>query len=314
MTGCAIIIPAFNAAAYVAEAIESALRQTAPASSVVVVDDGSTDATPEIAARFGAAVALLRQPNRGVSGARNFGASQVRAEWLLFLDADDRLLPIALEKMLECAARGSFGVIYGQTIHFDERTGQRRVHGLGGCEGAPPAAAAASFWKSPITTPGAALVRAEVFREIGGFNPLVNSLADRDFWMKAGVANEFGFLPEPVIEKRGHGENMSGNLDRALYQTAFVQFGFLDWCRERGVDPKFLRVSPQAIIDNVVNKALEGRRLGAIAQISELADERGVETTLLREARSYLSMPPPSALWRLRVRSGVRRLTRLFSS
>ncbi|HEY2342722.1 MAG TPA: glycosyltransferase family 2 protein, partial [Chthoniobacteraceae bacterium] len=300
MTGCAIIIPAFNAAAYLAEAIESTLRQTAPASSITVVDDGSTDATPEICTRFGDAVTLLRQPNQGVSVARNFGASQVRAEWLLFLDADDRLLPVALEKMLARAAQGSFGVLYGQSIHFDESTGKRWTHGVGGCEGTPPAAAVASFWKSPVTTPGGALVRAEVFREIGGFNPLVNSLADRDLWMKAGVAHSFGFIPEPVIEKRAHGENMSSNLDRALYQTAFVQFGFLDWCRERGVDPKFLRVSPQAIIDNVVNKALEGRRLGAIAQISELAGQRGVETTLLRQARGYLSMAPSAAQFRLR--------------
>lgn len=88
-----VIIPAFNAAATLARAIDSVRAQTWPAHEIIVVDDGSTDATAEVAARFGEAVRLIRQPNRGVSVARNAGAAAARGDWLAFLDADDWYAP-----------------------------------------------------------------------------------------------------------------------------------------------------------------------------------------------------------------------------
>jgi glycosyltransferase involved in cell wall biosynthesis len=84
-----VIIPAFNAAATLARAIESVRLQSWPAHEIIVVDDGSTDATADIARQFGAAVRLIQQTNRGVSVARNAGASAATGDWLAFLDADD---------------------------------------------------------------------------------------------------------------------------------------------------------------------------------------------------------------------------------
>ncbi len=312
---CAIVIPAYNAAAYIAEAIQSALAQSTRASAIVVVDDGSTDDTCRICEGFGDSVTLIRQQNRGVSLARRAGAAAVPdAEWLLFLDADDRLLPDGLEKLMARAASSECGVVYGQTIYFDDQTGARQIHGKANSEGPPPAGTLGSFWKSAITTPGAAIIRSSLFREIGGFHPEVNSLADRDFWIKAGVLAGFGFVPSPVIEKRQHGENMSGNLDRALYQAAFVQLGFLSWCAQRGIDTAFLKTSREAIIDNVLRKALETRSLDGAAQIVSLADERGIDTALLHEARRFSTMPRRAADLRLRLRAGLRRFTKIFAS
>ena len=85
-----VIIPAFNAAATLARAIESVHAQSWPAHEIIVVDDGSTDTTVDIARQFGAAVRLIQQTNRGVSVARNAGASSATGDWLAFLDADDR--------------------------------------------------------------------------------------------------------------------------------------------------------------------------------------------------------------------------------
>jgi glycosyltransferase involved in cell wall biosynthesis len=313
LASCAIIIPAFNAAAYLGEAIESALAQTTAASGVVVVDDGSTDETPEIGARFGDAVISLRQTNQGVSAARNFGAKQVTSEWLLFLDADDRLTPDALSKLLRRGAQSAPGVVYGQTHYFKERHGARRLHGNGASEGPAPAGARASFWKSAITTPGAAIIRAGLFREVGGFNPAVDSLADRDFWMKAGALSEFGFVAEPVIEKREHDANMSGNLDRTLHQIALVQLGFFTWCREKGIDTGFLSASPADVIDNVLNRALAKQRLAAVKTILALADEHHLHTPLVDEARHYTAMPAAAAHFQLSVKAGFRQIARLIA-
>jgi len=84
-----VVIPAFNAAATLVRAIESVRAQSWPAHEIIVVDDGSTDATADVARQFGGAVRLIQQPNSGVSVARNAGAAAASGDWLAFLDADD---------------------------------------------------------------------------------------------------------------------------------------------------------------------------------------------------------------------------------
>ena len=79
-----IIIPAFNSAATLARAVESVQKQSWPAYEIIVVDDGSTDATADIARQFGATVRLIRQTNSGVSAARNAGAAAATGDWLAF--------------------------------------------------------------------------------------------------------------------------------------------------------------------------------------------------------------------------------------
>jgi len=88
-TRFSIIIPAFNSAATLARAIESVLMQSWPAYEIIVVDDGSTDATAEVARQFGDTLTLIQQANSGVSVARNIGAAAATGDWLAFLDADD---------------------------------------------------------------------------------------------------------------------------------------------------------------------------------------------------------------------------------
>jgi glycosyltransferase involved in cell wall biosynthesis len=92
----AVVIPCFNQAHYLAEAIESALAQTLSPVEIVVVDDGSEDNSHEVAGRY-EQVRRLRQPNRGVAAARNAGLRETSGDRVVFLDADDRLLPTALE-------------------------------------------------------------------------------------------------------------------------------------------------------------------------------------------------------------------------
>lgn len=96
-----VVIPAYNAERFVAEAVASVLAQTVPVAELVVVDDGSTDATAAEARRAGAAHArILSGPNRGVSSARNRGLGEVSGEIVCFLDADDRWDPTKLERQL----------------------------------------------------------------------------------------------------------------------------------------------------------------------------------------------------------------------
>jgi glycosyltransferase involved in cell wall biosynthesis len=88
-----VIIPAFNSASTLPRAIDSVLQQSYPPKEIILVDDGSTDGTPDIAARYGNKLCYLRQENAGVSSARNHGAQAASGDWLAFLDADDWYCP-----------------------------------------------------------------------------------------------------------------------------------------------------------------------------------------------------------------------------
>ena len=99
-TTVSVIIPCFNYAEYVATAIESALTTIRAPHEVIVVDDGSTDASPQIIARY-PDVRSIRQPNAGVARARNQGLAVATGEFVMFLDADDWLLPGGIDRSVE---------------------------------------------------------------------------------------------------------------------------------------------------------------------------------------------------------------------
>lgn len=94
-----VIVPTYNYGRFLAETLDSVFRQTVPAHEVIVVDDGSTDDTPAVAARYGERVVYLRQPNRGVAAARNAGVDRATGDWLAFLDADDLWEPDFLARV-----------------------------------------------------------------------------------------------------------------------------------------------------------------------------------------------------------------------
>ena len=100
-----VVIPAFNAERHIQEAIESVLMQTLPAKEILVVDDGSTDATAQIVRKFEGQVILVQQPNSGVSHARNVAFARACSDWVCFLDADDTWQPNKLAVSLEYAEK-----------------------------------------------------------------------------------------------------------------------------------------------------------------------------------------------------------------
>src|ERR671914_179204 len=95
-----VVIPCYNQAHFLGEAIESVLAQNYPHFEVVVIDDGSTDNTSEVASRY-PGVRCIRQENQGLAGARNTGIRHSSGSYLVFLDSDDRLLPDALDTDLK---------------------------------------------------------------------------------------------------------------------------------------------------------------------------------------------------------------------
>ena len=107
-----VVIPAYNGAATIANAIESILRQTRPPDEIIVSDDCSTDQTAGVADRYAGRVRYVGRPqNGGLSANRNTGVRASQGDWLLFLDQDDVLLPHALESLSATAETSGAGVV-----------------------------------------------------------------------------------------------------------------------------------------------------------------------------------------------------------
>jgi glycosyltransferase involved in cell wall biosynthesis len=113
-----VVIPVHNGELYLAEAVDSALAQTHRPAEVVVVDDGSTDGTAEVAAGLGAAVRYVHQRNRGPGGAMNRGVALARGEYVAFLSADDVWEPEKLAgQMAALVADPSLDLVFGHVQH-----------------------------------------------------------------------------------------------------------------------------------------------------------------------------------------------------
>jgi len=120
MKRISVVIPSYNYARFVREAIDSALAQTYPPLEVIVVDDGSTDATPEVLASYGDRIRVIRQRNEGVARARNAGIATARGDYVAFLDADDVWHPRKLElQIARFDGDPSLGLVHCGVEMFD---------------------------------------------------------------------------------------------------------------------------------------------------------------------------------------------------
>ncbi len=201
-----IVIPCFNHARFLPEAIESALAQAGAPIEVIVVNDGSTDATSAVAQRY-PTVRLVEQPNRGLSAARNAGLADAEGTYVVFLDADDRLLPGAVGVALAHAERdGSVALVAGRCQSIAE-------------DGAPlpsaaPLPAAAGPYRALLAanfiwTPGAALCRRTAVVAAGGFDITVSASADYALYLRLARTQRVVCHDTAVVEYRQHGNNMS---------------------------------------------------------------------------------------------------------
>jgi glycosyltransferase involved in cell wall biosynthesis len=118
MEKISVVIPTFNRAAQILGAVESVFRQTAGAFEIIVVDDGSTDATPDALAPVMARIRYIRTENRGVSAARNRGILEATGQWIAFLDSDDTWHPHKLERQWQAVSRAAAKVCF--CVSMDE--------------------------------------------------------------------------------------------------------------------------------------------------------------------------------------------------
>jgi glycosyltransferase involved in cell wall biosynthesis len=195
------VIPAYNAAAYLGEAIESVLGQTLPPRRVVVVDDGSTDGTADVAARYGPRVLVLRQANEGRASACNVGLEAARGDFVAFLDADDLWHPQKLERQVERFRQGpelGYCLTLIQNFVSPELAGR--------ADGLDPAL----FQPRPGFVLPTLLARRGLFDQVGGFRPELRHAHDTDWFLRARASGAtVAMLPEVLVRRRLHLQNLS---------------------------------------------------------------------------------------------------------
>lgn len=190
-----VVIPAYNAEPYIAEAIESCLQQTPPPLEVIVVDDASTDRTAGIAASYPSPVRLIRfESNQGVSRARNRGVEEASGDWIAFLDADDWFLPGKFAAQLCCAEQHPEAKLIYSGFRW------RALNGTERDVAAFPLQRLASMMRYrcafDICT---VLVRRDALREIGGFDCSLKRSEDYELWLRFAARyslNAFACVPE----------------------------------------------------------------------------------------------------------------------
>src|SRR5687768_8322907 len=203
-----VVIACYNQAHFLRDALDSALRQTQPAAEILVVDDGSTDDTAVVAARCREA-RCIRQHNRGVAAARNAGLAVSTGDYIIFLDADDRLLPNAIaDGLASLTAHPNCAFTYGHVRLIDS---QGASLGIPEQTGLPDDPYLTILHHNYIWTTGAVISRRSVFHSVDGFDPRVNASAD--FELNARILNRFPIrcTDSVVLEYRRHGTNMTAD-------------------------------------------------------------------------------------------------------
>jgi glycosyltransferase involved in cell wall biosynthesis len=205
-TRASAIIPAFNAARFLGEAIDSVLGQSRPPFELIVVDDGSTDATAAVARRF-PAVRYVAQPHGGIAAARNRGVSAATGDCLAFLDADDRWTARKLEVQLAAlAADPGLDMLLGHCMEVRQGEWAARLD-----PAVPPEDGVPGYLA------GTCLVRRAAFERVGRFETALRAGEFIDWLLRArGRGLRIRMLPGVVLWRRLHDGN-HGVTDRGSY-------------------------------------------------------------------------------------------------
>jgi glycosyltransferase involved in cell wall biosynthesis/SAM-dependent methyltransferase len=204
----AVVITTYNHAAFLDDAIRSVIRQSVPADEIIVVDDGSTDHPDTVVSGY-SQVRLIRQPNQGLSAARNTGLRAAVRDKIIFLDADDRLCQGAIEAGLECFFRHSeAGFVYG-AFRCVDAGGDVRSESI--CRDIGPDPHLAFLRGNQVGMHGTVLYDRRRLLNAGGFDVALRRCEDYDIFLRMSRNHPVANHRQTVAEYRWHGTNMSSN-------------------------------------------------------------------------------------------------------
>lgn len=227
-----VVIPTYNCEPYIAQTLDSVLAQTHAELEVIVVDDGSTDRTPDIVAAYGGRVVLIRQRNQRVCAARNRGFAESRGAYVCFLDHDDIWFPWKLARQLEAfAAHPDLGVVFTEFVNW-----MPGVDGFGdpaaldpGDGGPPPIDPEHTGWiyhqflLDCWALTSTVMMRREVFAASSGFDVALPYSEDWELWLRLSREHQFMRLARPSTLYRQHPSQGNKVLRPIDYRTQLLE-------------------------------------------------------------------------------------------
>jgi glycosyltransferase involved in cell wall biosynthesis len=225
-----LVIPTYNRGDLIGETIDSALRQQRPFADIIVVDDGSTDATTAVLAKFGERIRVIRVANGGVQRARNTGVAAARTAWVALCDSDDLLEPgycATLDDWLR--AQPDCDAVYCNFVPFNDDGDQPDKFSQAPASFFDGARRDGAFWSAvpdlylrtlgyqPLF-PSGSLVRKSTYEAIGGYDPRFNRVGaeDWEFVLRLAAAARISLCATPLVRVRKHANNDSVDNDRQI--------------------------------------------------------------------------------------------------
>ncbi len=204
-----VIIPAYNAAAHIARAIDSVLTQTHQPIEILVVDDGSKDRTAEVVAAMPPPVRLIRKMNGGPASARNLGAREAKGEWLALLDADDWWRPEKLAAQLRLGDNPTTGLIHCLPDHRNGAVPDELTFDM--------------MWEQNWIINSSVLIRRETFEALGGFNEAKEliSVEDYNLWIRVAASEWRIQTCQKVLVHYSRGIGISSNSERFMQASLY---------------------------------------------------------------------------------------------
>ncbi len=211
-----VVVTCYNYGRFLRQAVASALAQTSGELEVIIVDDGSTDDTPNIASTLAGEprVRYVRQANAGQAAAKNRGIAEARGELVAFLDADDAWAPEKLARQLPLLDNPAVGVVYSDRQRMNEEGRPAftpRFHG----HGSPRRGRITRHLLFDNFIPfSSSVARRQALLQAGGFKEDLAMAIDWDLWLRVSLDWEFDYVAAPLLHYRaGHADQMSRKLD-----------------------------------------------------------------------------------------------------
>jgi glycosyltransferase involved in cell wall biosynthesis len=220
-----VVVPVYNGQDFILRALQSIENQTLPPEKIIVVDDGSTDATGEILQTYRGRVPLkiITKEHSGLSATRNIGIAHCTSAYVAFLDADDEWVPRKLERQLQVFHRAEFpklGAVYCEYEIIDERGDvQRDAYTLTIQPGIRGDVFSAILPKNLIASSASGiLMLRECFLHAGTFDEHLQAAEDWDLWLRVAQHYQFDFVQEVLVKIRRHASNMQNDETRMFSQ------------------------------------------------------------------------------------------------
>ncbi len=248
-----VIIPTFNSVKFIGQAVQSVLNQTYREFEVIVIDDGSTDATKDILREFNGHIRYYYQENRGPSAARNAGIEIARGDYICFLDADDTWMPNKLEVQLTFMAQhDDIGLVFSDLEEGDPDKGlhrsilAKRLFRSDIVSQIPIQDAFKKLLIENFIPTSIVMARKECFVKAGLFDESLRVAEDRDMWLRIAAYFKIACVPLVLGKKRVHESNISRSTELNLGCRIDV------W---DNAHRRFPHLAPTAILHNLVADA-----------------------------------------------------------